>query len=107
MTQISQGTACNRVHNNKQRCARWLLLSHDRVGKDEFYLTQEFLGQMLGIRRATVSRVAGELQSVGAITYTCGVIRVLNRASLEAASCLCYSIIRDEYDRMYAGFPAA
>jgi CRP-like cAMP-binding protein len=105
MTQISQGNACNRVHNNKQRCARWLLLTHDRVGKDEFQLTQEFLGQMLGVRRATVSEIAGELQSAGAISYSRGVIRVLNRVHLEAASCLCYSIIRDDYDRMYSGFP--
>jgi CRP-like cAMP-binding protein len=105
MTQISQGNACNRVHNNKQRCARWLLLTHDRVGKDEFQLTQEFLSQMLGVRRATVNEIAGELQSGGIISYSRGVIRVLNRIHLEAASCLCYSIIRDEYDRMYAGFP--
>jgi hypothetical protein len=102
MTQVSQGTACNRVHNNKQRCARWLLLSHDRVGKDEFQLTQEFLSQMLGVRRATVNEIAGDLQSSEAISYKRGIIRVLDRQRLEAASCLCYSIIRDEYDRMYS-----
>ena len=106
MTQVSQGNACNRAHSNKQRCARWLLLTHDRVGADEFQLTQEFLSQMLGVRRATVNEIAGELQSLNAISYSRGVIRVLNRAHLEAASCMCYSIIRDEYDRMYAGFSA-
>lgn len=102
MTQISQGTACNRVHNNKQRCARWLLLTHDRVGKDEFYLTQEFLSQMLGVRRATVNEVAAQLNEAGAISYRRGIVRVEDRLRLESESCLCYSIIRNEYDRMYS-----
>lgn len=102
MTQISQGTACNRVHNNRQRCARWLLLTHDRVGKDEFQLTQEFLSQMLGVRRATINEVAGQLNQAGAIDYRRGTIRVLDRPRLESESCVCYSIIRDEYDRMYS-----
>jgi CRP-like cAMP-binding protein len=102
MTQISQGTACNRAHNNRQRCARWLLLTHDRVGKDEFPLTQEFLSQMMGVRRATVSEVARELQENGGIEYSRGVIRIVDRPLLEAASCVCYRIIRDEYERMYA-----
>lgn len=105
MTQISQGNACNRVHNNTQRCARWLLLTHDRVGKDEFYLTQAFLSQMLGVRRATVSEVARALNEAGAIEYSRGVVHIVNRRRLEAASCMCYSIVRDEYDRMYASFP--
>ena len=69
MVQISQGTACNRIHSNDQRCARWLLQSHDRVGKDEFLLKQEFLAQMLGVRRATVGDVAGRLQKEGIIRY--------------------------------------
>jgi CRP-like cAMP-binding protein len=101
MVQISQGTGCNRVHSNQQRCARWLLQTHDRVGKDEFSLTQEFLGQMLGVRRATVSEVAGQLQADGIIEYSRGTIRILNRARLEATSCACYRVIREEYDRMY------
>ena len=102
MTQISQGNACNRAHSNRQRCARWLLLTHDRVGKDEFLLTQEFLSQMLGVRRATVNEIAGQISEAGAISYSRGVIRVTDRERLEAESCLCYGIIRDEYDRMYA-----
>jgi CRP-like cAMP-binding protein len=102
MTQISQGTACNRAHNNKQRCARWLLLTHDRVGKDEFKLTQEFLSQMLGVRRATINEIAGQLSATGAITYRRGTIQIVDRTRLESESCLCYSIIRDEYDRMYS-----
>ena len=101
MVQISQGNACNRVHSNDKRCARWLLQTHDRVGRDEFHLTQEFLGQMIGVRRAAVNVVAGRLQTDGIIEYTRGNVRILDRARLEAASCGCYRVIRDEYDRMY------
>ena len=104
MTQISQGTGCNRVHSNDQRCARWLLQTHDRVGKNEFQLTQEFLGQMLGVRRATVSEVAGRLQADGIIEYSRGLIRIVDRTRLEAVSCTCYGVIRKEYDRMYKEF---
>ncbi len=101
MVQISQGNACNRVHSNHKRCARWLLQTHDRVGRDEFRLTQEFLAQMIGVRRATVNEVAGRLQAEGLIEYKRGTIRIKDRAGLEAASCGCYRVIRDEYDRMY------
>ena len=103
MIQISQGTACNRIHSLEQRCARWLLLCHDRVGGDEFMLTQEFLSQMLGVRRASVNLVAGAFQQAGLIEYSRGLIRILNRRGLESAACSCYSIIRDEYDRMFRG----
>jgi CRP-like cAMP-binding protein len=102
MVQISQGTACNRIHAIEQRCARWLLLTHDRVGADEFLLTQEFLGQMLGVRRATVGEVAARMQEAGHIAYTRGVIRICNRNGLESVSCRCYAVIRDEYERMLA-----
>ena len=104
MVQISQSTGCNRVHSHDQRCARWLLQTHDRVGKSEFQLTQEFLGQMLGVRRATVSEVAARFQTDGVIEYSRGLIRILDRARLEAASCACYGVIRKEYDRMYEDF---
>lgn len=100
MIQISQGTACNSAHSIEQRCARWLLLTHDRVRKDEFLLTQEFLGQMLGVRRASVGAVAGALQKRRYIRYSRGRISILNRRGLESASCICYSIIRKEYDRL-------
>jgi CRP-like cAMP-binding protein len=103
MVQISQGTACNRVHAIEQRCARWLLLTHDRVGQNEFLLTQEFLGQMLGVRRATVNNIAIQFQLAGYIEYSRGRMRILNRKKLEAASCKCYSVIPDEYDRMLGG----
>ena len=105
MVQISQGNACNRAHSIEERCARWLLLTHDRVGEDEFMLTQEFLSQMLGVRRATVNTVAAAFQKAGLIDYSRGRIRILDRKGLEAASCRCYAVIRDEYDRMLNGDP--
>jgi CRP-like cAMP-binding protein len=103
MIQISQGPGCNRAHEIGQRCARWLLLTHDRVGADEFSLTQEFLGQMLGVRRATVNNIAVQFQEAGYIEYSRGSIRICNRKKLEELSCNCYFVIRDEYDRMLGG----
>src|SRR5689334_9896681 len=100
MVQISQGNACNRIHSIEERCARWLLLCHDRVGQDEFTLTQEFLSQMLGVRRASVNLVAATFHQAGLIDYTRGRIRILDRQGLESASCQCYGLIRDEYNRM-------
>lgn len=100
MVQISQGNGCNRTHSIEERCARWLLLTHDRVMADEFSLTQEFLGQMLGVRRASVNIVASTFQKAGYIEYSRGRIKILNRAGLESASCHCYSVIRGEYDRL-------
>jgi CRP-like cAMP-binding protein len=100
MVQIAQGTACNRAHAVEQRCARWLLQTHDRVSGDEFDLTQEFLAQMLGERRATVNQVAGSLQQRGLIRYSRGHIQVTDREGLEAAACRCYGFVRAEYARM-------
>ena len=100
LNQISQSAACNRAHSIEQRCARWLLMTHDRVGGDDFLLTQEFLGQMLGVRRASVSEVASALQASGAIRYSRGIITVTDREGLERAACNCYRIVRDEYDRL-------
>jgi CRP-like cAMP-binding protein len=100
MVQMAQGTACNRAHAVEQRCARWLLQTHDRVRGDDFHLTQEFLAQMLGERRATVNQVAGSLQQRGLIRYTRGHIQVTDREGLEAASCRCYGFVRTEYARM-------
>jgi CRP-like cAMP-binding protein len=98
--QMAQGMVCNRLHSIAQRCARWLLLTHDRVDADQFLLTQAFLAQMLGVRRASVGMVAGKLQKAGLIRYSRGVITVLDRPGLEAAACECYRIIEAEYDRM-------
>lgn len=98
--QVAQSAACNRVHPADERTARWLLMTHDRVATDTFPLTQEFLAQMLGVRRAAVNVSAGSLQRAGLIQYSRGSITVLDRRGLEAASCECYKIIRDEYDRL-------
>src|ERR1700738_83616 len=100
INQISQSTVCNRRHSVQKRMCRWLLMSHDRVGTDEFQLTQEFLAQMLGVRRPTVSAVAGILQKAGLITYHRGRMTVLDRKGLEAASCECYEVVAKELDRL-------
>ena len=97
---VSQSVACNRVHDISQRCARWLLLTQDRVGSNQFFLTQEFLAQMLGVRRASVSEVASIFQQDGIITYTRGEITILDREALEACTCECYRIVRDEFVRV-------
>ncbi|HLH24765.1 MAG TPA: Crp/Fnr family transcriptional regulator [Chloroflexota bacterium] len=103
LTLIAQTAACNRLHSMAQRCARWLLMTHDRVGVEEFPLTQEFLAQMLGVRRASVTGAAGVLQKAGWIQYRRGQITVVDRAGLETACCECYRIITDEFDRLFAG----
>lgn len=100
MVQIAQGAACNRVHAMEQRCARWLLQTHDRVPGDAFDLTQEFLAQMLGERRAAVNQAAGQLQQAGLIRYSRGHIEVVDRPGLERAACGCYAVIRDQYAGM-------
>jgi CRP-like cAMP-binding protein len=97
---ISQAAACNRLHPVEQRCARWLLQTHDRVRGDEFDLTQEFLAQMLGERRAAVNAAASLLQQRGCIRYSRGHISVVDRAALEGAACGCYALVRDEFARM-------
>ena len=100
LNQIAQSAACNRLHPMTERCARWLLMTHDRVGRDEFPLTHEFLSQMLGVRRATVTVATGTLQQAGLIRSRRGSITILDREGLENASCECYRIIREEYDRL-------
>ena len=87
---VMQATACNAVHTVEQRLARWLLMAHDRMGADEFPLTQEFVAMMLGATRPTVSVVAGMLQRAGLITYHHGRVAIVDRPKLESASCECY-----------------
>lgn len=100
LNQIAQGTSCNRLHQVQERCARWLLHTHDRVGGDSFMLTQEFLSQMLGVHRPTVSIAARMLQQAGLIRYVRGQIEVTDREGLEAAACSCYRMITEEYARL-------
>jgi CRP-like cAMP-binding protein len=93
----AQTAACNRLHPVEERMSRWLLMMLDRVGSSEFALTQEFLAQMLGVRRPTVNIAGATLQKAGLIRYTRGRIGVVDREGLEAASCECYARIRDEF----------
>ena len=99
-TQVSQSAACNRLHTLEERLARWLLCVQDRVQSNEFPLTQEFISQMLGTRRAGVTEAAGILSQAGVIRYTRGRITILNRENLKATSCECYKLIKSECDRL-------
>ena len=99
MEQTAQTVACNRRHELSKRCARWLLMTHDRVGAPVFVLTQDFLAIMLGVRRAGVSVAAGRLQRAGLIRYSRGRMEILDREGLEEASCECYRIVTDSYAR--------
>ena len=98
VAQMMQCSACNARHHIHERCARWLLMTHDRVGRDQFDLSHEFLAVMLGVRRQSVTVVAGTLQKAGLITYKHGRVNVLDRAGLEAAACECYAVIRAKFD---------
>ena len=98
LTQFSQSSACNRFHLVDARLARWLLMTKDRLGAEEFPLTQEFLANMLGVRREGISKAAGLLQARKLIRYSRGVITILNGRGLEAKSCGCYAIIKAETD---------
>ena len=100
MSQISQTAACNRFHRLDQRLARWLLMSSDRLRLPEFRMTQEFLGHMLGARRVGVTEAAHELQQRHVIDYRRGMIRILDRTALEAASCDCYRQVQEIYARV-------
>ena len=100
-----QSVACNALHSVEERMCRWLLMMQDRVGKDEFWLTHEVLAAMLGVRRQSVSVVAGTLQKAGFIAYRHGVMRVVDRDGLEAASCECYRVTETLYDRIMKNPP--
>ena len=100
MRQILYGAACNRMHGMEERCARWLLMTHDRAGEDTFPLTQEFLSHMLGVRRATVNVATGMLKKAGLIRYVRGKITVIDRTGLESAACNCYQAIIAVYDAL-------
>jgi CRP-like cAMP-binding protein len=105
LTELGQSLACNRVHLLEERCARWLLMTHDRVPGDHFDLTQEFLAEMLGVRRPSVSMTASILQRAGFIRYNRGRIEILDRAGLESAACECYGVIAREYERLIGSAP--
>ena len=98
--QVSQQVACNGLHSVEERCARWLLLTHDRVRTDEFPLTQEFLAHMLGVRRASVTAVSGVFQKAGFIRFRRGWMRITDRHGLESTACECYGVVREVFDRL-------
>jgi len=98
--QLSVSVACNRLHPLDRRAARWLLMTCDRVGSLQFQLSQQFLAQMLGVRRASANAVLQAYREKGIIDYRNAKVNVKNRAKLEAASCECYFTIRDEYKRL-------
>lgn len=98
---LSQLAACHGLHEIEERLARWLLMVQDRLGSDRFDLTQEFLAEMLGARRTSVTLAAGTLQRSGLIKYTRGHIHVVDREGLESAACECYPIVRDLVARLY------
>jgi CRP-like cAMP-binding protein len=100
VTQIMQGMACNGLHSIGQRCCRWLLTTQDRLGSRELELTHEFLAQMLGVRRATVTDVLRPLQDDGLIQARRGRLTILDSKRLADASCECYRVIRNEYQRL-------
>jgi CRP-like cAMP-binding protein len=94
--QTTQIAACNRLHEVEERLARWILMSQDRLVSDHLPLTQEFLAQMLGTRRSSVTMAAGALQKAGMISHTRGSVRILNRKGLEDAACDCYGIVQQQ-----------
>jgi CRP-like cAMP-binding protein len=101
MNQVAQTAACNRLHPLSERCARWLLMTDDRVADvNGFFLTQEHLSYMLGVRREGVSAAAAALQAAGIIEYSRGHMRIIDRRRLEAASCECYAIVNTEHERL-------
>jgi CRP-like cAMP-binding protein len=100
LVQTTQSVLCNRMHSVDERLARWLLSSADRMESDSLNLTQEFLAQMLGAQRSTVTVAAGAMQRDGLIGYSRGKIQLLDREKLEATTCECYGIVRSSYDRI-------
>ncbi len=98
MVQMTQTAACNRFHCVEARLARWLLMTRDRVLSNQFHLTQELLSDMLGVRRAGVTKAAGALRQRNLISYIRGDINILDHTGLEAAACQCYQIVKDMHD---------
>ena len=100
IAQISQNAACNRLHDMNQRFARWLLEVRDRIEADTFPLTQEFIAEMLGVRRAGVTEIALSLKDKGFIEYSRGHIEIADLHALEEISCECHKVLKEEYDRL-------
>jgi CRP-like cAMP-binding protein len=100
LSQVSQAVACNRLHTNEERFAKWMLMNHDRVPGDDIHITQEFLADMLGVHRPMVSVLARSSQKLGLIRYRRGVFTVVDRAGLEEAACECYAAVQRQFERV-------
>ncbi|OAH96547.1 Crp/Fnr family transcriptional regulator [Methylomonas methanica] len=105
ITQISQTAVCNRQHSIDQQLCRWLLLSMDRLSHNHLTMTQDFISNMLGVRRESVTQAALNLQQLGVISYSRGLIKVLDRPKLETLSCECYSVVKKETDLLLDYLP--
>ena len=105
ITQMAQTAVCNRHHSLTQQLSRWLLLSFDRLDRNELIMTQELIANMLGVRRESVSEAAGKLQTLGVIRYQHGKIAVLDRQQLERTCCECYAVVKRESDRLMPKVP--
>ena len=105
--QVAQSAACAHLHHVEQRCCRWLLMTRDRMPSNEFLLTQEFLGMMLGVRRTTVTEAMGKLQKAGLIHYRRGHVSILDPEALRHRACECYDVSKLEFDRLLGDTPLA
>ncbi len=105
MTQIAQSVVCNRHHSLEQQLCRWLLFSLDRLVGNQLTMTQELIGNMLGVRREAVTEVAQKLQAAGLISYRRGRINIIDRPGLEARVCECYAVLKADYERLFQGLP--
>jgi CRP-like cAMP-binding protein len=105
--QVAQSAACNLFHPMEKRCCRWLLTTRDRMHSEEFLLTQEFLAMMLGVQRTGVTRAAAKLQRSGMIHYSRGHLKILDQAGLQKLSCECYSVTKEDFDRLLGKYESA
>jgi len=103
MNQLAQTAACNRLHTLRQHCCRWLLISHENAGADQFTLTHEFLALMMGVNRPSLSLAIASLQRAGLIRYRRASITIVDRDGLEDGACECYRTLRGELDQVYGG----
>lgn len=104
LAQVQQTTACNALHTIEQRMCKWLVRMHDLTG-DELPLTQEFMAQMMGVRRSSVSTVAAQLQKEGLISYRRGIVRIIDINLVQRRSCECYKAVRELYDSQFGTVP--
>jgi CRP-like cAMP-binding protein len=101
LAMIMQSVACNALHSAEERCCRWLLMTHDRIGVDEFPLTHEFLAMMLGVRRPTVTLVMADLNRAGILSHARGRMRIIDRRGLENAACECHRQLKTIFQRLH------